>query len=275
MELEGQMSFFDMGKTPLQITKPIRLIELFAGIGAQAKALERLNVPFEHWKVIEIDKYAVRSYNAIHGTNFEPTDICNVHAEDLEITDTDKYTYILTYSFPCTDLSLAGRMGGMGRESGTRSGLLWEVERILRECKNLPQILLMENVTQVHGKRNLEDWKEWVRALEGLAYTSTYADLNARNYGIPQNRNRTFMVSWLGEHTYKFPEEIPLKTCLKDCLDEDTDDKYYLTDEAVDKLLHNLDARGWKRLEESVNDEEAWNSAIAEYLKNSTADSEA
>lgn len=118
-----------------KITKPIRLIELFAGIGAQAKALENLGVNFEHWKICEFDKYPVCSYNAIHHTNFIPSDITKIHAEDLEIKDTDKYEYIMTYSYPCQDLSLAGKRQGMSRGSGTRSGLLWEVERLLKECK--------------------------------------------------------------------------------------------------------------------------------------------
>lgn len=127
-----QISMFD-GTEPLRITKPIRLIELFAGIGAQARALELLGVHFEHYRICEFDKYAVASYNAVHGTNFGTSDITKIHAEDLGIVDTDKYTYIMTYSFPCTDLSNAGKMKGMGRGSGTRSGLLWEVERLLDE----------------------------------------------------------------------------------------------------------------------------------------------
>lgn len=127
-----QRSIFD-GTTPLKITKPIRLIELFAGIGAQAKALENLGVDFEHYRICEFDKYAVASYNAIHKTNFSTSDITQIHAKDLGIEETDKYEYIMTYSFPCTDLSKAGKQQGMSRESGTRSGLLWEVERILLE----------------------------------------------------------------------------------------------------------------------------------------------
>lgn len=113
--------------------KPLRLIELFAGYGSQALALKRLNIPFEHYRVVEFDKYAVKSYNAVHNTNFKVTDIRDVSGEDLGIVDTDKYSYCLTYSFPCTDLSIAGNMQGMSRDSGTRSGLLWEVERLLRE----------------------------------------------------------------------------------------------------------------------------------------------
>ena len=266
MELEGQMSFFDMGKTPLQITKPIRLIELFSGLGAQAKALEVLGANFEHYLAVDIDKYAVASYNAIHGTNFVPTDIKDVH--DLGITDKDKYTYLLCYSFPCTDLSLAGRMGGMGRESGTRSGLLWEVERILKEQTELPDILVMENVPAVRGTKNQKDWGEWVQTLVELGYTSAVEDLNAKDYGVPQNRERTIMVSWLGDHTYKFPQPIPLTKCMGDLLDEDVEQKYFLRDEQVQKLLQNLDAKGWERLESAVDDEEAWNSIVEEYLPN-------
>ena len=96
----NQISLFE-GSQPLKITKPIRLIELFAGIGAQAKALEKLGVPFEHYRICEFDKCAVNSYNAVHGTDFIPSDIRLTRGGDLGITDTDKFTYIMTYSFPC------------------------------------------------------------------------------------------------------------------------------------------------------------------------------
>lgn len=112
--IKGQISFFD-DATPFKIDKPIRLIELFAGIGAQAKALERLGVDFEHYRICEFDKYAVKSYNAVHGTDFAPSDITKIHADDLGIVDTDKYCYIMTYSFPCQDLSLAGKQQGMAK----------------------------------------------------------------------------------------------------------------------------------------------------------------
>ena len=120
--MRDQISFWDA--PPLKIDKPLRLIELFAGIGAQAKAFENLGVPFEHWRVCEIDKYAVTSYNAVHGTDFEVSDICKLHGSDMGVEDTDKYCYVLTYSFPCQDLSRAGYERGMSRDAGTRSGLL-------------------------------------------------------------------------------------------------------------------------------------------------------
>ena len=132
-----QLTINDLFKRPLSIDKPIRLIELFGGVGSQAMALRNIGANFEHYKLVEFDKYPVASYNAIHGTNFEPLDIRNVHGEDLEIIDTKKYTYILTYSFPCQDLSLAGKQRGMTKGTGTRSGLLWEVERLLTECYHL------------------------------------------------------------------------------------------------------------------------------------------
>ena len=107
--------------------RKIRLIELFAGIGAQSASLDRLKVPYEHYRVVEWDKYAMASYNAVHHTNFEPTDICSVKGEDLGITETDRYCYLLTYSFPCQDISGAGLGKGLDKGGGTRSGLLCKI----------------------------------------------------------------------------------------------------------------------------------------------------
>ena len=225
-----------MGEATIKIDKPIRLIELFAGIGSQAKALKKLNANFEHYRVCDFDKYAIKSYNAIHGTNFGTSDITQLVADDLGIVDTDKYCYIMTYSFPCQDLSLAGKGKGMAKGDNTRSGLLWEVERLLNECTELPQLLLMENVTQVHGKKNKEHFDEWIRFLEDKGYNNYWQDLNAKNFGIPQNRNRTFMVSVLGDYTYQFPQEFPLELRLKDMLEDNVDEKFYLKSAALNRL---------------------------------------
>lgn len=111
-----QLNIYDFISNDYKITKPIRLIELFAGIGSQAKALERLKANFEHYRVVEFDKYAIKSYNAIHGTNFETSDITKISAKDLGIEDTEHFTYLLTYSFPCQDLSLAGKGKGIEKE---------------------------------------------------------------------------------------------------------------------------------------------------------------
>lgn len=237
-KMNEQTDLFSYVLPKYKITKPIRLIEMFAGIGSQAKALKNLGANFTHWKVLEIDKYALASYNAIHGTNFTPQDIKLTHAKDLEIVERESYTYILTYSFPCQDLSLAGKGKGMTKGTNTRSGLLWEVERILNECNgNLPQVLLMENVPQVIGKKNIKDFQEWRRKLEQLGYSNYVQLLNSKNYGIPQNRNRCFMVSILGNYHYTFPKKIPLKLKLKDMLEDKVDEKYYLSDKMIQYVM--------------------------------------
>lgn len=232
-----------------RINKKLRLIELFAGVGCQAQSLKNLGVDFEHYRAVEFDKYPVASYNAIHGTNFEPQNIMDVHAEDLGIVDKDTYQYICTYSFPCQDLSVAGKGAGMKRDSGTRSGLLWEVERILLECAELgglPDVLLMENVPQVHGKKNLEDFNEWLSVLESLGYKNFWKDLNAKDYGVAQNRNRCFCVSILGgsDGDYEFPDSVELNKVMADYLDEVVDEKYYINNERADNLIAQLIERG-------------------------------
>ena len=231
--MDTQTNLFEMMYEPYKITKPIRLIELFGGIGSQAKALENLNANFEHYRLIEFDKYPVASYNAIHGTNFEPKDITKIKAEDLGIVETDKYEYIMTYSFPCQDLSLAGKQRGMAKGSGTRSGLLWEVERLLSESKELPQILLMENVPDVIGKKNISDFQQWQLFLEKLGYKNYVEILNAKDYGIPQNRRRCFMISLLGDYSYTFPDKQALHLRLKDMLEPQVDEKYFLSDKMI------------------------------------------
>ena len=169
--------------------------------------------------------------------------IQQVKGEDLEIEDTDKYCYIMTYSFPCQDLSLAGKGKGMS-DTSTRSGMLWEVERILSECYELgsmPQVLLMENVPMVHSVDNLEDFNKWKLRLEELGYKNYFQDLIATDYGIPQTRNRCFMVSILGEYSYTFPKAIPLKLKLKDMLEDNVDEKYYLSKKMMDYITSKDD----------------------------------
>lgn len=242
-DCEGQINIFDLTRPPISITKPIRLIELFAGYGSQAMALRDIGAQFEHYRVVEFDKYAVASYNAIHGTDFPPLDITQIHADDLNICNTEKYCYFMTYSFPCTDLSVAGKQAGMKKGSGTRSGLLWEVERILCEIKEgggeLPQILFMENVPQVHADTNKADFQKWIDFLTGLGYVSYWQDLNAKDYGVAQNRNRCFMFSFLGEYNYRFPQPVPLKKRIKDYLEESVDARFYVSDKALKGFMEH------------------------------------
>lgn len=170
--------------------------------------------------------------------------ITNIKGKQLNIVNTNKYEYIMTYSFPCTDLSLSGKQKGMKKGSGTRSGLLWEVERILTELRDegreLPQILFMENVPQVIGAKNIEDFRDWEDFLKSLGYSNHLQILNAKNYGVAQNRERCFMLSFLGEYNYHFPEPIKLDKRLKDYLEKDVDEKYYIKNEKAKRLIDEL-----------------------------------
>lgn len=234
------MTIFDMLYPAFKIDRPIRLIELFAGVGSQAMALRDLGADFEHYRVVEYDKYAIASYNAIHDTNFPTMDITQVKGEDLGIVDTDQYIYIMTYSFPCQDLSVAGKMKGMAKGSGTRSGLLWEVERLLGEVVELPQVLLMENVPQVISDANIADFHKWQEFLENKGYTNYVEVLNAKDFGVAQNRERAFMVSLLGQWNYKFPQPIPLTKTMADYLEDEVDEKYYINNEKAQTLIQGL-----------------------------------
>ena len=235
--MNEQLSIFDLTMPYILVDKPIRLLEMFAGIGSQAMALRDLGANFEHYRMIEFDEHAVRSYNAIHGTNFPVTDIRDVHGEDLGIVDKDTFTYLLAYSFPCQDLSAAGKRKGMKKGSGTRSGLLWEVERLLRETPELPDILLMENVPEVIGANNIDDFHLWQDFLVSKGYTNYVKVLNAKDYGVAQNRNRCFMVSLLGEYNYHFPEPIPLTKCIDDYCEDIVDESYYINTEKAQNMI--------------------------------------
>lgn len=128
----------------------------------------------------------------------------------------------------------------MKKGSGTRSGLLWEVERLLNETENLPQVLLMENVPQVVSEANLSDFQNWQKFLNDKGYSNYFDILNAKNYGVAQNRERAFMVSILGEYNYKFPQPIPLTKTMKDYLEDEVDEKYYINNEKAQKLIDTL-----------------------------------
>ena len=195
------------------------------------------NEPMSKKQIARLSEKHIRSiYNNIKATN-NLVNIQKVKGEDLQIKETEKYDYIMTYSFPCQDLSLAGKGKGMS-DTSTRSGMLWEVERILKECNSigsLPQILLMENVPQVHSEDNLEDFNKWKFELEKMGYKNYFQDLIATDFGIPQTRNRCFMISILGEYNYTFPKPKPLKLKLKDILEKEVDEKYFLSDRQINQ----------------------------------------
>lgn len=185
------------------------------------------------------EKTCRKIYNNIVATH-NLVNIEQVSGRRLEICDTNIYDYVLTYSFPCQDLSKAGKGAGMEKGSGTRSGLLWEVERILDECAvsgGLPKVLLMENVPDVIGQNNIQHFATWLGKLESMGYRCYWQVLNAKEFGIPQNRDRCFMISILGDYYYTFPKSRVLKNKLPDILEHQVDERFYLSQKAIQGKL--------------------------------------
>ena len=167
----------------------IKLLELFGGIGACTKALKRLGIDVNIVDYVEIDKYSVKSYNAINGTNFEPQDI-REWDKDIEVD-------LIMHGSPCQDFSLAGKQAGGDKDSGTRSSLMYETIRIIEKLK--PEYVVWENVKNLLSKKHIHNFNNYLKALEDLGYQNYYQVLNAKDYGIPQNRERVFVVSILKE----------------------------------------------------------------------------
>ena len=165
----------------------LRVIELFGGIGACSKAIERLGIPYEIADYVEIDKYAVKSFNAIHGTNFEPQDIAK--------WDKDIQVDLIMHGSPCQDFSIAGRGKGGDKDSGTRSSLMYETLRIVDKLK--PKYVIWENVKNLLSKKHRHNFDAYLEAMERLGYKNFYKVLNAKDYGIPQNRERVFTISFI------------------------------------------------------------------------------
>lgn len=218
----------------------LKVIELFAGVGAQTQALKEANIKHEVVAISEIDKYALKVYEKLHGNTQNLGDITKI--ERLPKAD------LWTYSFPCTDISLAGKQKGFNKGSDTQSSLLWEVERLLNlsnDKKTLPKYLLMENVKALVSKRFIKDFNEWELFLESLGYKNFWKVLNAKDYGVPQNRERVFMISILKENaTYTFPDVEPLTTKLKDLLEDVVDEKYYVSDKMLKYLTDTTNRNG-------------------------------
>lgn len=213
----------------------IKVNELFSGIGSQVAALKRLGVEHEVVGIAEIDKYAITSYEAIHGQARNYGDISKVKKLC--------YADLWTYSFPCQDISVAGKQAGISEY--TRSGLLYEVERLLRvseQNSELPKYLLLENVKNLVGKKFKAQFDEWLKTLDELGYNNYWQVLNAKNYGIPQNRERVFVVSVRKDIDtgYEFPKGLDNGLRLKDFLEDEVDEKFYISQEKTEKLIKSL-----------------------------------
>lgn len=173
----------------------MKVLELFGGIGACSNALRNLNIDFEVVDYVEIDKYAVKSYNAIYDTNFETQDITKWD-KDIEVD-------LIMHGSPCQDFSLAGKQAGGDEGSGTRSSLMYETLRIVEKLK--PKYVIWENVKNILSKKHKHNFDAYLAKMECLGYVNYYQILNAKDYGIPQNRERVFTVSILDERIFKFP----------------------------------------------------------------------
>lgn len=212
----------------------VKIIELFAGIGACSTALKRLGIDLEIVDAVEIDKYAIKSFNAIHGTNFEVQDICEW---DKDLKDID----IITHGSPCQDFSAAGKQAGGDIGSGTRSSLMYETIRIVGKIR--PKYVLWENVKNLLSKKHRHNFDAYIETMNILGYNSYYEVLDAKDYGTPQHRERVFTVSIrknIDKGNFKFPEKEELKLKLKDILEDSVGEKYYLSDKFIKGLIkHN------------------------------------
>ena len=206
----------------------LKVVELFGGIGACSKALERLGVEHEIVDYVEIDKYAVKSFNAVHGTNFEPQDITK--------WDKDIKVDLIMHGSPCQDFSVAGLGKGGDKGSGTRSSLMYETLRIVEKLK--PKYVIWENVKNLLSKKHRHNFDAYLEAMEKLGYKNYYKVLNAKDYGVPQNRERVFTVSFIErEREYEWPSPMPLERKLKDMLDKEVEEKYYISPAMMDYFM--------------------------------------
>ena len=197
----------------------LKVFEAFAGVGSQRMALRNLGIEHEVVGICDIDKFALKAYEAIHGECPNFGDISKINANDLPDID------LFTYSFPCQDLSVAGKQKGLYK--GTRSGLLYECEKIIEAKK--PKYLLLENVKNLVSKNFKNDFDKWLKYLESLGYSSYWKVLNAKDYGVPQNRERVFAVSILDDiKGYEFPPPTKLDKCIKDILEESIEERFYI-----------------------------------------------
>ena len=223
-----QLSIFDLLSESKPLPSNIKLLSLFSGIGAFEKALDNLGIGYELVGYCEIDKYASKSYSAIHGVS-EDMNLWDVTKVDEKALPKD--IDLITYGFPCQDISLAGKQKGLFNEDGTktRSGLFFDALRIIEETK--PRVAIAENVKNLVGKKFNAQFQVVLASLEAAGYNNYWAVLNSKDFGIPQNRERVFIVSIrkdIDNGMFEFPKGFPLEKRLKDVLEQTVDDKYYL-----------------------------------------------
>lgn len=226
----------------------LKLLSLFSGIGAFEKALENLNIPYELIGFSEIDKFAIKSYCAIHNVSSELNlgDITKIQLNQLP-KDID----LITHGSPCQDFSLAGKQAGGDMGTGTRSSLMWNTINIVTYTK--PKYVVWENVKNLLNKKHKHNFDSYITIMESLGYNSYYQVLNAKDYGIPQNRKRVYTISIrknIDEKEFKFPKKEPLKIVLKDLLEKEVDEKYYLNDKQLLAIKNSTYMSTQRRIQE-------------------------
>lgn len=221
----------------------MKILELFGGIGAIRKAFDRLNIPYEVVDYVEIDKYAVKSYNAIFDENFEP--------QDIKLYDKNIDVDFIMHGSPCQDFSVAGKQAGGDLGSGTRSSLMYETIRIVGKLR--PKYVMWENVKNLLSKKHKHNFDAYIETMNILGYNSYYQVLNAKDYGIPQNRERVYTVNIrkdIDNGNFTFPNKEELKLRLKDILENEVDEKYYLSDDKVSKIEKSNFMQEKKRIQD-------------------------
>ena len=212
--------------------RPLRVFEAFAGYGSQAMALRNIGVPHRVVGISEIDPWAIKAYMAVHGETRNYGDIAKMDWDEVEDFD------LLTWSSPCQDFSNAGLQKGGEEGSGTRSSLLWEVRRPIAAKK--PRWVIFENVKGFVSGKNMGEFRKLYEYLSGEGYGVFAKVLNAKNYGVPQNRERCFIVAIQGDTWYNFPQPRELTVSLMDLLEDKVAEKYYLDQARVDKFISEL-----------------------------------
>lgn len=210
----------------------IKVFTSFSGYDSQCMALDTIKEkhPDFDYELVgwsEIDKYAIMGHNLFFPDSADKNygDISKI--DWVQVPDFD----LFTYSFPCQSISAAGYQHGLEEGSGTRSSLLWECKKAI--IAKRPKYAIMENVKALTQKKFMPDFQKWLDFLAEQGYTNYWQVTNAKNYGIPQNRERVFVVSIMGGQPYTFPSPIPLELCLEDMLDnEDTIPLEYYIDQA-------------------------------------------
>lgn len=218
----------------------INVLSLFSGIGAFEKALENLHIPFNLVGYCELDKYASKAYSLIHGVseNLNYGDITKLDEKSIPLP-----IDLVTYGFPCQDISLAGHQKGLINEDGTktRSGLFFDALRIIEHTQ--PKIAIAENVKNLTSQKFNEQFGIVLKSLENAGYKNYWKILNAKDYEIPQNRERVFIISIrkdIDTGIFSFPEPVELKFRLKDLLENAVDEKYYVDYERVKALTPQI-----------------------------------